>query len=95
MGGCQRTLYLQPLGDSAKLTPPVVRRQHTCLPVIVHGAGLRRRFLPTLQLQVLVLRPDLGERLIDVHWRLLGAVARRVSLPPVALVQGACVREGH
>lgn len=84
--------------NNLKLTTPppyVVRRQHTCLPIIVHGARLRRRFLPALQLQVLVLRPNLGEGLIDVHRRLPGAVARRVSLSPVALVQGACVRDRY
>lgn len=65
--------------------------QHTGLPVVVDGAGLRRRFVPAFQLQVLVLQPDLGKRLVDVHRRLPGAVAGRVLLTPVALVQGTCM----
>lgn len=38
----------------------------TCVAVVADGGGLWGVLLPALQLQALVLHPDLGKRLIDV-----------------------------
>ena len=65
--------------------------QHTSFPVVVDGARLCCQFVPAFELQILVLQPDLGKGLIDVHRRLSGTVTWWVLLTPAALVQGTCM----
>ncbi len=62
----------------------------TCFAVVGDGGGFGGLLVPVLQLQVLVLNPDLRELLTDVNGRLSGIATHRIFLCPVLLVQGAC-----
>jgi len=58
----------------------------TCFAIIGDGGGIVGGLFPVLQLQVLVLHPNLSELLTDVNGRLSGIAADWIFLCPMLLV---------